>query len=150
MATEEKAAVTVESAKADLATAKENHKKFLKANNIKEGVTPKDEKIASKLAQLETKVEKAEKALKGAKKAEKPKKEKVAKASKYEYPADITTADARKKYRALKRAEGKKAENAAKKAEKAAAGKVSKDKSAKPVKKEEKPKTKKVAVEAED
>lgn len=150
MATEEKVAVTVESAKADLATAKENHKKFVKANGIKEGATPKDEAIAKKLAQHETRVEKAEKALKLAKKAEKPKKEKVEKASKYDYPADVTTAEARKKFRALKRAGEKKEVNAAKKAEKLAAKKSS-EKSGKPVKKEEgKPKAKKVAVEAED
>jgi hypothetical protein len=108
----------LEAAKADLATAKENFKKFLTKNNLKAGVTPKDEALAKKLAGLEKKIATAEKGVKDAKKALKPKKEKAERVSKYEYPADCTSAEDRKKFRTSQRNAEKSASKKSTKAEK--------------------------------
>jgi len=133
----------LETAKAGLTTAKEAYKSFLKKNNLKDGATPKDENLAKKMASYQSKIEKAEKAIKAAKKDLKPKKEKAERVSKYDYPADVTTAEDKKKFRTAQRNAAKSAAKAEKKGDKKKSAKAEVEA---PVKK----KKKAVAVESED
>lgn len=121
-------------AKANLATAKEELKKFQKKNGLKADETPNDEKLAKKLSSLQNKVAKAEKEVKIAKKGAKG--ESAPRASKYEYPADCVTAEDKKKFRTAQRNAAKKGEKVEKKAAKV-------EKSSKKAAKEETPVVKK-------
>lgn len=111
----------LETAKEGLNTAKANYKSFLEKNKLKDGVTPKDDTLAKKMASHQEKIEKAEKGVKAAKKALKPAKEKKERTSVYEYPDDVVTAEDRKKFRTKARNAAKAAEKAKAKAEKAEA-----------------------------
>ena len=115
---EEKAPVAsqeVEAAKEALKGAKAELTKFTE----KHGDAPEDEKLAKKLNKLKANVDESEKAVRAAKKAAKPKKEKAERQSKYDYPADCTTAEQKKKFRTEARRAANGEAKAAKKAEKA-------------------------------
>lgn len=108
----------MEAAKANHTEVKAAYKKFLKANDLKEGEDSDDPKIAKKLKTHLKAVKEAEAAIKAAKKAGKP--AKAERVSSYDYPADCVTAEDKKKFRTKARAAAKKGEKAAKKDAKAA------------------------------
>jgi len=92
----------LDTAKAALKAAQKDHKTFYKENNLKEGKTPKDEKLAKKAGKLEKAITRAQAAVSATKKESRQPRE-----SKYEYPSDCVTAGDKKKYRAKTRSGSK-------------------------------------------
>jgi hypothetical protein len=91
-------------AKANLETAKTNLQTFMTENKLKEDSEPTDEKVAKKLKRLRIGVKDAKAALKALKGGA------SGRATQYEYPAGMTDAKEKKKFRTQQRAAKKKAE----------------------------------------
>lgn len=107
---------------------------YLKKNKLKRSDDhSEDKKHGSKIAKLEKAIEKAQAAYEklkapSKKKDKGAKKESAGRRTKYDYPADIVSADDRKKYRQKMRAEAKAAGKGEKKSKKAKTGKPKADK----------------------
>lgn len=114
----------------DAKAARKDLKSFCKENKLDYEVDHSaDEKHGKKYGKLKKAVDSTKKAVESAEEfvsSNKPKKEKKERVSKYEYPADCTSAGDKKKFRAAQRAAAKRAEKG-EKAEKA----PKKDKAAK-------------------
>lgn len=119
--TVEEATQMVETLKAEISTDSEALKEFMKANKIKKGETPSDEKIAKKYGKMVASLDKKRADRDAAKEAIKALTPKKSRESKYEYPADVVTAEDKKKYRTKMRnaakSEGKAKSKKEKKAE---------------------------------
>jgi len=123
-----------QSPKALLDEAKTELKSFMKENSLKEDSEPTDKKIAKQFRALQEAVVAARKVFKASKAS-------AGRKSTYDYPADVTDAKAKKKYRTKMRAEAAKAAKGEKPAK---ASKASVEEEA-PVKKK-----KKQVVESDD
>ena len=106
--------------KADIKAKRDEFHAFLKENKLKRNVDhSEDTKHGKKFKAFKTAIDKLteqREAISAKVKETKPKKG-AGRKSKYEYPADVTTPEQKKKYRTKMRAEAKKAEKAAAKAE---------------------------------
>lgn len=124
------AKAAIETKKEELAVAEKEKRAFEKDNGLKKGEDHSEHpkhgkkwaKMDKNIQQLEADIEEAKNWLK----ENKPKKEKKERQLKYDYPADCTTDEQKKKFRATMRAEAKKAEKGEKKSKASKEEKASK------------------------
>lgn len=97
----------LKSAREEMEVARTEFKEFKKENKLKEDAKPTDDKLLkkyNKLLDIKTKKETAVEDVKTWRKDNKPKKEAKIRETKYNYPAEATTALDKKKFRATERA----------------------------------------------
>lgn len=105
----DEALAQVEDLKTQLSEAKEDLREFKKENKVKRNKPLEDAKLAAQLEKKEAEVEKLRTQMDELKEAAKELKPRKERQTKYEYPADCTTDKDKKKFRAAKRREAKKA-----------------------------------------